>query len=879
VAACGAVELNLEALKEKFFKEQEEVEKLHLRKETGFEVADRLKKALDRILKPAFDHFFGRWELPATLYALGGYGRGELNFHSDIDVNLIYTGNLTESHLEDIEAFYYFLLSLKRDLGFSPRSLNEAIELSKEDLSVFTNFLQRRFLRGSTELDQTFSKLFFDFVKNNKNHLVTEITVARSDRYKRYYGTVYYQEPNVKESKGGLRDLHEAFWIGKIVFGIENYSGFLDRKILDRKNFRDVISAYDFLLRVRNQLHITAGRKSDILSFEMQRIAAEFFGFSSDRKGVELFMKNYFNAATDLSVITKEIIKAAKEELEKSSERFSIKKLLSRREKVGEVFYIEGNALFIEGKESELLKKPTRILDGFRIVQERGVELSAGLFSIFKLAAESNREKFRKKEVLRKFKEILTSPNRLSYTLEVMHETKVLGALIPDFDRLRGHFQFDTYHKFTTDIHSILTVREIEKIEEKGTSETPVKEKQKLSQVFQDLESPHTLFIAALFHDIGKGKPGRHEYVGAGIARKYLSEMGFSKEEIEEVVWLVKNHLVMSHLAFRRDISDPELIQQFKDECGSEERLKKLFLLTYADIKAVGPGAWDNWKSTLLWKLYESTLALFQENKTAEELIEEKLRRRKEKVKKLLKGKIKAESIEKFFSNADKDYLISYSSQEIAKHLLTMKKVKRENLDYDLYHESFPDMGFTKLVIVTRYRRGLFNKISGILSYLGINIKGATINRAIEDECDCMVYTIHLSTVAGEAVPCEKLEKFSEYMEKLYREKLNVEELGELIKPKSFRRNVPLPESKVKVDNETSERHTIVEVSTYDRLGILYAITKVLLEEKTRLRRAIITTEGNRVIDSFYITDMEYRKITDSERLEKLKEKILKVIA
>ncbi|MEO2083724.1 MAG: DUF294 nucleotidyltransferase-like domain-containing protein, partial [Desulfurobacteriaceae bacterium] len=184
--------MNLEALKEKFFKEQEEIEKLHFRKETGFEVADRLKKALDRILKPAFDHFFGRWELPATLYALGGYGRGELNFHSDIDVNLIYTGNLTESHLEDIEAFYYFLLSLKRDLGFSPRSLNEAIELSKEDLSVFTNFLQRRFLKGSTELDQTFSKLFFEFVKNNKNQLVTEITVARSDRYKRYYGTVYY---------------------------------------------------------------------------------------------------------------------------------------------------------------------------------------------------------------------------------------------------------------------------------------------------------------------------------------------------------------------------------------------------------------------------------------------------------------------------------------------------------------------------------------------------------------------------------------------------------------------------------------------------------------------------------------------------------------
>ncbi|WP_456419641.1 [protein-PII] uridylyltransferase [Thermovibrio sp.] len=871
--------MSIEATREKFFEEIERAKELHKNKETGFSVAQKLKEALDRLLKKVYPLFFGGWEIPTVLLALGGYGRGELNFHSDIDINLIYSGKLGQSHLEDVEAFYYFLLSLKRDIGFAPRSVEEALELSKTDLSIFTNLLQRRVVEGEKEVERLFSKEFNRFIRENRESLVNEILAARGERYRRFYGTVYYQEPNVKESKGGLRDLHEAFWVAKITYGIENYSGFLDEKILDRKSFRDVISAYDFMLRVRNQLHLINGRRSDILSFEMQREVAAFFGFKRDRHGVEQFMKSYFNSATDLSVITNEVIKACREELKRGRKDFSIKALFTPREKVGP-FYIEGNSLFVkEDEESSLLKEPLKVLEGFKLVQERGLELSSSAFSLFKLSAESQRNKFRRKEVLKKFKEILLNNERLSYTLELMHDTKVLGALIPDFERLRGHFQYDTYHKFTTDIHLILTVREVEKISEKGTSGTPVKEKERLYQILQDLERPELLFIAALFHDIGKGKPGKHEIVGAGLTKKYLSEMGFSPEEVEEVAWLVRNHLLMAHLAFRRDISDPQLVEQFKKECKSEERLKKLFLLTYADIKAVGPGAWDNWKSSLLWKLYESTLALFTENKSARELIEEKLKRRKEKVKELLKGKIKPESVEKFFKNADESYLITYPSKEIAKHMLVMKEIRKRGLEYKSYYENFPDVGYTKLVIITKYRRGLFNKIAGILSYLGINIKGANINRAIEDDCDCMVYTIHVSTVAGEALPKEKIEEFEELLRELYEGKLNVEEFGNLLKPKTFRRNVPLPETKVKIDNKTSENYTIVEVSTYDRLGVLYTITKVLLEQKTRLRRAIIATEGNRVIDSFYITDMDYKKIEDEERLKKLEKEIVRAIA
>ncbi|MEO2068292.1 MAG: [protein-PII] uridylyltransferase [Desulfurobacteriaceae bacterium] len=871
----------LDSLKEKFFLERERIKKLHLQKETGFLVADELRKALDTVLKPAFKLFFEKWDIPVVFYALGGYGRGELNFHSDIDVNLVYDGKLTDSHLEDIEAFYYFLLSLKLDLGFTPRSIQETFELAKEDLSVFTNVLQRRFLEGSKELDEKFSVEFNKFVSKNKKSLVEEIVISRNERYKRFYGTVYYQEPNVKESKGGLRDLHEAFWIAKIVFSIDSYKGFLDKKILDWKSLRDVISAYDFLLRVRNHLHITTKRKSDILSFEMQEVVADFFGFPKGRKGIESFMKNYFNAAQDLAVISKEIIKASIEELEKGENKFSLHSIFnSPKELIEDVFYIEKNVLHVEEeKEGELVKSPSLVLKGFKLVQEKGLELSANTFSLFKISAETNKEKFRKKEVLSQFKEILKKNKRLSYTLELMHNCKVLGALIPDFERLRGHFQFDTYHKFTTDIHSIFTVREIEKIEEKGTNLTSVREKQGFFEILQDLENQHLLYIAALFHDIGKGKPGKHEIVGSGLARKYLSEMGFSKEEIEEVAWLVKNHLLMSHLAFRRDISDPELIKNFKETCQTEDRLKKLFLLTYADIKAVGPGAWDKWKSSLLWNLFNTTLLMFSQGKSIEELISEKLKRRKEKVKRLLEGKIREESVERFFKNADIDYLVTYPSEEIAKHLILMREIRRENKDYAVYHENYLDIGFTKLTIITKYRRGLFNKIAGILSYLGINIKGANIDRAIEDSCDCMVYTIHVSTATGEALPIERIERFKEILKELYEGTFDPDNLPQsLMKPKTFRKNVPMPINKVKIDNKTSDKYTIVEVSTYDRLGVLYAITKILIDMNTRLRRAIIATEGNRVIDSFYVTDIDYKKIEDEKLLEKIKERILEVV-
>jgi len=862
--------VNPDELRERFFRERDRIKERHFRGETGFHLADDLKAALDRALKPAAEIFFSGWDCPCAVYALGGYGRGELNFHSDIDLNLIYDGSLTEEQERDVEAFYYYLLSYKLDLGFSARSVDEAISLSSSDISVFTNLLQRRFLTGSKELDEKLETMFGKLMKQKRDAIIEEILISRRDRYRRFYGTVYYQEPNVKESKGGLRDLHEAFWISKVVFGIENYSGFLDSKILDWKSFRDVISAYDFMLRVRNQLHIISGRKCDILSFEMQKDVARFFGFSTEKRGIESFMKNYFNAAIDISVITGQIIKRSLEKRQKG-----IIEILKGQKFIDEHFFSFDGSLYIdERREKDVLESPELVLKGFKIVQEKGLNLSAGAFRIFKLSAETKSKDYRSEKALEAFREILLKQKRLSYTLELMHNCGVLDAVIPDFGRLRGHFQFDIYHKFTTDIHLILTVREIEKIAEMGTKGSSVAEKGSFYQVLHDIEKPHTLYIAALFHDIGKGKRGRHELTGARIAGKYLGELGFSDEDIDEVEWLVRNHLLMSHLAFRRDVGDPKLIEDFASECRTEERLKKLFLLTYADIKAVGPGAWDRWKSSLLWELFLSTLHRFTQGKPVEVLLTEKLERRKRKVLKLLSGKMSEEKVRGFLEEAERDYLSTYPSAEIEKHILLLERMKEQGKNHILSYESFPDIGFTEITIVTEYTRGLFHRIAGLLSYLGINIKGAKINRAVNNY---MVYTIQVSTIADEPVPESKLSKFRELLDELYEGKVDVESLldGKL-KPKSFRTKVPKPETKVKFDNETSERFTIVEVSTFDRIGVLYAITRELLLSNTRLRMAKIATEGNRVIDTFYITDINYRKIDDREKLELIRERIVK---
>jgi [protein-PII] uridylyltransferase len=862
----------LDRVREEFFRDRERIKENHFKGETGFHVADDLRIALDKALKPAVKEFFSDWDHPCAIYALGGYGRGELNFHSDIDVTLIYDGNLSEKQEKIIESFYYYLLTFKLDLGFAARSINETISLSLDDISIFTNLLQRRFLWGSEEIKGKLSREFEKLIKLKREAIINEILISRRDRHRRFYGTVYYQEPNVKESKGGLRELHEAFWISKIVYGIENYSGFLDSNILDWKSFRDVISAYDFMLRVRNQLHIISGRKSDILSFEMQKDVAKFFGFKSDKKGIESFMKNYINAAIDLSVITREIIKRS---LEKKQSK--VIQILKGQKFIDNYYFSYDGSLYIdEKKEKEVIESPEVVLKGFKIIQDKGLNLSAGAFRIFKLSADMQSEKYRQESSLKIFKEILLRQKRLSYTLELMHDCGVLDALIPDFGRIRGHFQFDIYHKFTTDIHLILTVREIEKIAEMGTKESSITEKGKFYQVLHDIENPHTLYLAALFHDIGKGKKGKHEITGARITRKYLRELGFPEEDISETEWLVKNHLLMSHLAFRRDVGDPELIRNFAAECENEEKLKKLFILTYADIKAVGPGAWDRWKSSLLWELFLSTLYVFTQGKPVERIIDEKLERRKKKVLNLLSGKSKEEKVKQFLTNVERDYLVTYPSAEIEKHFLLLERMKTEGKSHIVSFENFPNIGYTEITIITEYRRGLFHKIAGLLSSFGINIKGAKINRIVDNY---MVYTVQASTIADEPVPDSKLADFEKILDELYKGTVDVESLVEgKLEPKSFRTKVPKPETKVKFDNRTSEKFTIVEVSTYDRIGVLYAITKQLLLANTRLRMAKIATEGNRVIDAFYITDINYKKITDEEKLNEIREKIFQAL-
>ncbi|WP_456437875.1 [protein-PII] uridylyltransferase [Desulfurobacterium sp.] len=865
--------MNLESLKEEYFKERERIKKRHFDKETGFHVAQDLKNALDKLLKGVFPQFFGKWSIPCCLVALGGYGRGELNFYSDMDFNLLYDGKLTDAYKEDLEAFYYYMLSFNIDLGYAPRSVDEALSLAKNDLSILTNFLQIRFVEGNRKVAESFERKFFRFVKKNAENIIDEIVKSRNERYKRFFGTVYYQEPNVKESKGGLRDLHEAFWIAKIVYDIQNYSGFIDKNIIDWKSFRDVISAYDFLLRVRNHLHIISGRKSDILSFQLQREVAEFFGFSRDNKGVESFMKSYFNSALDLSIITREIIRKSRESLKSS--RKSIFSVLKKEHELSPHFYEHEGSLYIyENRETEVLKNPALVVEAFKLVQKFGFSISPTAFSIFKLSAETEKKKFQKKEVLLKFKEILMNPVRLSYVLELMHDCKVLDTLIPDFERLRGHFQFDTYHKFTTDIHLIMTVRELEKIRDINI------ETRGLYQVLDDLEKPELLYIAALLHDIGKGKRGKHENVGAAIARRYLKKLDFPDEDIDEIAWLIKNHLFMSHLAFRRDISDPKLIESFVKECGTEERLKKLFLLTCADIKAVGPGGWDRWKAALLWELFSSAMDVFHAGKNVKELIEEKVKKKAEKVKELLKDDVDKVLLEKLFKSAEPDYLRTYSPEDVVKHLKMVKELIEEDKNIRVEPDFFPEMGYCELTVVDRYKRAFFYKIAGIFTYLNLNIKGAYINKAVTvDGIDFMVYTIRVSTVSEEVPEEDIIKKVKEYVKKVYRDEIVVEELlKNPFKNKGFRSNLPKPATKVKFDNKTSEKYTIVEVSTWDRLGLLYAITRELVNAGTKLRRAIISTEGNRVIDSFYITDMEHNKITDEGKLNEIRERILTVL-
>ncbi|HUD50735.1 [protein-PII] uridylyltransferase, partial [Parvibaculum sp.] len=547
-----------------------------------------------------------------SIAAVGGYGRGTLAPGSDIDLLFLRPYKQTPWGESTVEYMLYVLWDLGLKVGHSTRTVADCIRLAREDFTIRTALLEARFLHGDQALFDEFEKRFdAEVVKGTGNEFVDAKLAERDGRHTRAGESRYLVEPNVKEGKGGLRDLNTLFWIGKYIYRVKQPSDLVGVGVFTREEFATFRKAEDFLWAVRCELHFLTGRAEERITFDMQTEMAKRLGYQGHAglKAVERFMKHYFLVAKDVGDLTR-IFCAALEEQEKKKKpgigRFM--QALRRKKKMMKGYKLESGRLAFQS-DKMIEQDPVNIIRIFHLADAHGLELHPDALKLVTRSLKYIGADLRADpEANRLFLEILTSHKDPEHTLRMMNEAGVLGRFVPDFGRIVALMQFNMYHHYTADEHLLRAIGILSEVEKHVHKE----EHPLANELMETIQSRNVVYLSVFLHDIAKGRDEDHSEAGERIAKHLCPRLGMSKGETESVAWLVKNHLVMSDVAQKRDISDLRTIRDFANLVQSPERLKMLFLLTVVDITAVGPGVWNGWKGQLLRELYYETLAVLQ---------------------------------------------------------------------------------------------------------------------------------------------------------------------------------------------------------------------------------------------------------------------------
>ncbi|MES2987804.1 MAG: [protein-PII] uridylyltransferase, partial [Pseudomonadota bacterium] len=655
-----------------------------------------------------------------TLLAVGGYGRGEMAPHSDIDIAFLTPWKVTGWSEQVIESMLYSLWDMQLKVGHSSRSLDEMVRQAKGDVTVRTALLEARYVWGDTDLyDEASHRFKTDVQQDTARAFIADKLAEREIRHKRMGDSRYVVEPNIKEGKGGLRDLHTLFWIGKYAYNVREPAELVEAGLLSAHEFRQFRRAENFLWAVRNQLHLITDRAEDRLTFDVQREIAERMRFA-DRPGkskVERFMQFYFLQAKKVGDLTGVFLAHLDEKFAARGSRFGLPTLFKSPRKLNG-FTMDRGRLAIP-RDNFFAEKPMRLIELFQLADLHGLE-------IHPLAMRAAARDARMVDGVRDdpqanalFLEVLTSPRDPETVLRWMNESGVFGRFVPEFGRVVAQMQFDMYHHYTVDEHSIRAIGLLAQIE-KGD----LKDDHPLATgIFQQVISRRVLYCSVLLHDIAKGRGGDHSVLGAEVAERLCPRLGLSAAETETVAWLVRWHLLMSATAFKRDLSDFKTILDFAEMVQSPERLRLLLILTIVDIRAVGPGVWNGWKRQLLGDLFES----------AEEVLRlgHKQKGRTERV--LAKQAALAEMLgwdEKRMAALKKRLTEPYWIAEPLDVLERNARLVDAAGDSSLSVEAqvYPERGATLVTVYASDHPGLFYRIAGAIHVAGGNIIDARIH-------------------------------------------------------------------------------------------------------------------------------------------------------
>ena len=841
---------------------------------SGTDTVQALSFLVDQLIRVLYD-FIGAHVFPIAnptagermaLIAVGGYGRGELAPFSDIDL-LFLTAYKRTPHTEQVvEYLLYTLWDLGLKVGQSTRSVEETLRQAEGDLTIRTAVLEARYIWGDQELFAQLKRRFdSEVVKKSSAQFIEAKLAERDQRHERLGDSRYLVEPNVKESKGGLRDLHTLFWIAKYVYRVDSIDKLVDLKVLSAKEAQRFARAQNFLWTVRCHLHFSAGRAEDRLTFDMQGEVGRRMGYTdhAGARGVERFMKHYFLIAKDVGDLTR-IFCAVLESEHRHQPKFSLKRWGFGKKSV-EGFTVDAARLDV-ASDDQFKKDPVALIRLFHVAQKEGLDIHPHALRLITQSLKLIDGELRNNaEANRLFVEILTAKNvNPEIALRWMNEAGVFGRFVPDFGRVVAQMQYDMYHVYTVDEHSLFAIGILHDVEAGVLKE----ELPLATALFPTIDSRRALYLAVLLHDIAKGRGGDHSILGAQVAEKLGPRLGFTAEEIETVSWLIRWHLLLSNTAFKFDIDDPKTIQDVVDRVQSPERLKLLLILTVADIRAVGPKVWNGWKAALLRELYHRVFELMSGGIDATAR-EERVRQAQDAVKKLLPD-FSAAEIDSFIAKGYPFYWLSFDAEIQARHARLVREAERSGAPLTVDTRVDAARAVTEVTLYTADHAGLFSRIAGALSVAGANIVDAKIHTLSNGMA---LDTFWVQDREGGAFDQpKKLAKLSVMFENVLMGKLRPQvDLAAPEKVPSRTRIFTVP-PRVLIDNKASATHTVIEVNGRDRPGLLYEVTRALTQLNLQISSAKISTYGEKVVDVFYVKDLFGHKVDHEKRLADIRE-------
>ena len=799
-----------------------------------------------------------------AVMAVGGYGRGEMAPGSDVDLLFLTPYKITAWAESVIESMLYILWDLRLKVGHASRTVRDCLRLGEEDFTIRTAMLEARLVCGEASLAEKLDKrLWKDLFRGTEREFVEAKLQERDARHEKQGGQRYMVEPNVKEGKGGLRDLQSLFWIAKYVHHADTTQELVRLGVFLPEEYQRFDRAENFLWAVRCHLHLLTKRASDQLTFDLQVEVAERLGYkdTAGRRAVEHFMQDYFRHATAVGDLTRILLTSLEANHAKAAPL--LERIFRRRPRIKDGYVVVHNRIAITDDTAFLTDK-LNILRLFEEALRTGLLIHPNAMRLVQANLHLIDDDMRNDKIARRiFLDLLLKHGNPERALRRMNELGVLSAFLPEFEPIVAMMQFNMYHHYTVDEHTIQVISHLSQIERgELDDELPIS-----SKIIRTDINRKILYVALLLHDIGKGRPEDHSVLGAQIARKVTPRLGLKKTECETVEWLVRYHLLMSDMAQKRDISDPRTIRAFAKAVGTVKRLDLLLLLTVCDIRGVGPGTWNNWKAVLLRNLYTQTRAALEDGMEA--LNREN---RGAEAKRALREALLDWDAKDLRTEAARHYDPYWQGLDCATHAVFAKMLLdlgEEEIRIEL--DADPDRDATRACFALADHPGIFSRLAGALTLVGANVADA---RTYTSKDGFATAAFWIQDAEGHPYEVSRLPRLRQMIEKTLKgEVITRDAIKNRDQLKKRERAFRVPTS-ISFDNTGSEIYTIVEVDTRDRPGLLFDLTRTLANSNIYIASAVIATYGEQVVDTFYVKDMFGLKLHSEGKQRALEKKL-----